>query len=53
MKKAVLKPFFGSWIVSTGDVVFPKLFKNKKEALGVVEHINNRIDHENASRNAN
>lgn len=51
MKKAVLKPFFGSWLVCTGDVVFPRLFYSKKEARAIVEQINTRLDHENAAGN--
>lgn len=44
MKQAKLKPFFGAWVIETGETLFPKMFKNKKEAQQIVNQINERAD---------
>ena len=44
MKQAKLKPYFGAWVVETNGVLFPKMFKNKKEAQQIVNQINERAD---------
>lgn len=40
--KAILKPFFGAWVVEVGTTIFPKLFTDKKQAVEVVETINKK-----------
>lgn len=42
MKQAKLKPYFGAWVIETNEVLFPKMFTNKKEAQQIVNQINER-----------
>lgn len=42
MKQAKLHSFFGAWIVTVNNTLFPRLFNSKKEALQIVEEINKK-----------
>ena len=42
MKQAKIHSYFGEWVVSTGETLFPKMFKTKKEAMQVAKQINER-----------
>ena len=38
--KAILKPFFGAWVIQVGETLFPKMFSKKSDALKVLDEIN-------------
>ena len=38
--KAILKPFFGAWVIQVGGTLFPKMFTKKSDALKVLNEIN-------------
>lgn len=44
MKQAKLKPFFGAWVIETGETLFPKMFTDKKKAQQIVKQINERVN---------
>lgn len=46
--QAVLKPFFGAWIVQFGETVFPRLFTKKSEALALINYANRKNKGEGA-----
>lgn len=43
-KRVTIHSLFGSWVVTTNDIPFPKLFKEKEEALEVAKQIAKNYD---------
>lgn len=42
--KAILKPFFGVWIIQIGESLWPKMFTKKAEALKVLNELNQGLN---------
>lgn len=38
--KAILKPFFGAWVIQVGEHLFPRLYNDKRTAIEARDAIN-------------